>query len=122
VEKRWRNFLRICIDIDGVLCQLRKSDESYGDLLPIEGAAESLVLLRSQGHYIILFTARHMKSMNSNLGLVVATQGQVTLDWLRIHGFVYDEIYFGKPYADLYIDDLALRFTSWENILRKLQN
>ena len=114
--------MRICIDIDGVLCQIRKPDESYGDLLPIEGAAASLVLLRSQGHYIILFTARHMKSMNSNLGLVVATQGQVTLDWLRIHGFVYDEIYFGKPYADVYIDDLALRFTSWENILGKLQN
>jgi len=101
---------------------MRKPDESYGDLLPIEGAVESLVLLRSQGHYIILFTARHMKSMNSNLGLVVATQGQVMLDWLRIHGFVYDEIYFGKPYADVYIDDLALRFTSWENILGKLQN
>ena len=114
--------MRICIDIDDVLCQLRKPDESYGELLPIQDAAESLELLRLQGHYVILFTARHMKSMNSNLGLVVAKQGQVTLDWLRIHGFVYDEIYFGKPYADVYTDDLALRFTSWENILGKLQN
>lgn len=114
--------MRICIDIDGVLCQLRKPNESYGDLLQIDGTAESLALRRAQVHYIILFTVRHMKSMNSNLGLVVATQGQVTLDWLRIHGFVYVEVYFGKPYADVYIDDLALRFTSWENILGKLQN
>ena len=114
--------MRICIDFDGVLCQLRKPDESYPNLLPIEGAAKSLIMLRSQGHYIILYIARHMKTTNSNVGLVIATQGQVTLEWLRIHGFIYDEIYFGKPYADAYIDDLALRFNSWEYILGKLEN
>ena len=114
--------MRMCVDIDGVLCQLKNPDQSYEDLSPIEGAAESLKLLRSQGHYIILYTARHMKTTNSNLGQVLATQGQVTLEWLRKNNFEYDEIYFGKPFADVYIDDLAMKFNSWNNILRNLEN
>ena len=28
----------------------------------------------------------------------------------------FDEIHFGKPHADVYIDDNALRFESWESI------
>ena len=28
----------------------------------------------------------------------------------------YDEIWFGKPHADVYIDDNAYRFTSWNEV------
>ena len=114
--------MRVCVDIDGVLCCLRERDQSYESLSPIEGAVESLRLLRAQGHYIILYTARHMKTTNSNLGRVLATQGQITLDWLRKNKFEYDEIYFGKPFADVYIDDLAIKFDSWHEVLGKLKN
>ena len=44
----------------------------------------------------------------------LARQGPATLEWLARHGVEYDEIYFGKPYAHLYIDDNALRFTGWD--------
>ena len=114
--------MRICVDIDGVLCHLRERDQSYENLLPIEGAADSLRLLRAQGHYVILYTARHMKTTDSNLGRVLAIQGQVTLDWLRNNKFEYDEIYFGKPFAEVYIDDLAMKFNSWHEVLGNLQN
>jgi hypothetical protein len=43
-------------------------------------------------------------------------QGAITLEWLAYHGIEYDEIHFGKPFADIYIDDNALRFESWESI------
>ena len=39
-----------------------------------------------------------------------------TLQWLEQHGVTYDEIHFGKPYADVYIDDHAFRFGSWDEI------
>ena len=36
--------------------------------------------------------------------------------WLERHGIEYDEIYFGKPNAEVYIDDRALRFSTWDAI------
>lgn len=108
--------MRICIDLDGVICNLKASGETYSDVLPIEGAIEKIKELKNAGHYIIIYTARHMKSCEGNPSLVIAKIGQITLDWLSKYGVVYDEILFGKPWADIYIDDNALRFESWNNI------
>jgi hypothetical protein len=57
-----------------------------------------------------------MKTCEGNVGLVIARQGKVLLDWLDKHGIPYDEIHFGKPHADVYIDDNALRFEGWDKI------
>jgi capsule biosynthesis phosphatase len=108
--------VRICIDLDGVVCQLRRPGQDYADLDPVPGAIEALRSLRAAGHQIILTTARHMKTCEGNPGLVVARQGKVTLDWLDRFDIEFDEIHFGKPHADVYIDDNALRFTSWSDI------
>lgn len=108
--------MRICIDLDGVVCRLKRPGESYADLEPVPGAVEKLRALRAAGHYLILCTARHMKTCEGNVGLVVARQGRVTLEWLARHGVEYDEIHFGKPHAQVYIDDNAWRFTGWEQI------
>lgn len=114
--------MRICVDIDGVICPLKRENEQYSDLVPVDGAVDALRKLRLNGHYIILYTARHMRTTGANVGAVIARQGKVTLDWLQKYQVEYDEIYFGKPYADIYIDDLAKRFTSWNNILKEIQN
>jgi capsule biosynthesis phosphatase len=108
--------MRICIDVDGVICRLREPDQSYAELEPVPGAVEKLRALRGAGHYVILCTARHMKTCEGNVGRVVARQGLVTLEWLARHQIEYDEIHFGKPHADVYIDDNALRFESWSAI------
>jgi capsule biosynthesis phosphatase len=108
--------MRICIDLDGVICQLRKPGQTYAELEPVSGAAQRLRDLKAAGHYLIICTARHMKTCNGNVGLVVARQGAVTLDWLARHAIPYDEIHFGKPHAQVYIDDNALRFESWDQI------
>ena len=49
-----------------------------------------------------------MRTHVGNVGSVVADIGSSTLKSLQVHNIPYDEIYFGKPYADLYIDDLAV--------------
>ena len=116
MDKKEGKRLRICIDIDGVVCKLRRPGEAYGNLKPLQGAIEKIKRLKAAGHCIILYTARHMKTCRGNVGKVLALQGATTLEWLARHGIEYDEIYFGKPYADVYIDDNALRFESWEAI------
>jgi capsule biosynthesis phosphatase len=108
--------MRICIDLDGVLCELRKPRQSYADVKPLPGAVEKLRALRQAGHEVVIATARHMKSCDHNVGKVVARQGLVTLDWLKRHCFEYDEIWFGKPHCDVYVDDNAYRFTRWDEI------
>lgn len=108
--------MRICIDLDGVICQFRRPGETYADVAPVDGAVERLRSLRAAGHEIIIYTARHMKTCGGNVGAVLALQGEVTLQWLSHHGIQYDEIVFGKPYADVYVDDNALRFTSWATV------
>ncbi len=108
--------MKICFDIDGVLCPLRQDGQNYEDLPARAGAPEKLRALKAAGHYIILHTARHMATCKGNTGLVIARQGKTLLDWLERHNIPYDELYFGKPHADVYVDDNAYRFESWDKI------
>ncbi len=97
-------------------CASFKQDgQTYADVAPIPGAAEKVRGLKAAGHKIIIYTARHMKTCQGNAGLVIARIGPMTLDWLKRHDIPYDEIYFGKPWADVYIDDNAVRFQTWDN-------
>ena len=108
--------MKICIDIDGTICALRKPGEAYADVLPLPGAVEKLRALKEAGHYLILLTARHMATCAANVGLVIARQGKTLFDWLEKHAIPYDELHFGKPHADIYLDDNAVRFDGWEKI------
>ncbi len=108
--------MRICIDLDGVICRLREPGQTYAELEPVPGAVEKLRQLKAAGHYLIINTARHMKTCGGNVGQVIARQGGVTIDWLARHEVPYDELHFGKPHAQVYIDDNALRFESWNAI------
>ena len=108
--------MRIVIDLDGTICPIKKPGESYADLEPFPEAAARIRVLRAAGHYIIIQTARNMATCDSNLGRVMKNVGKVTLDWLDRHGIEYDEIYFGKPNAEVYIDDRAFRFSDWDGV------
>ena len=48
-----------------------------------------------------------MVSSNNNIGQVMKNVGNITLESLKKLNIYYDEIHFGKPYGDLYIDDKA---------------
>jgi len=108
--------MRICIDLDGTLCTLKQPGQSYADVEPLPGAVERLRELRAAGHVVIITTARHMATCEANVGKVLQRVGRTTLEWLDRHGFEYDEIHFGKPNAEVYIDDRALRFSDWSNL------
>lgn len=108
--------MKICIDIDGTICALRKDGETYADVAPLPGAVQKISEFKAAGHYVILLTARHMATCAGNTGLVIARQGKTLLDWLDHWKIQYDELWFGKPHADVYIDDNALRFENWESI------
>jgi capsule biosynthesis phosphatase len=100
--------LRICFDFDNTLVSYPTIPGDYYSVEPIQRNINFLKLLHSLGHTIIIYTARRMKTHGGNVGRVVADISRVTLDTLDKFDIPYDEIYFGKPYANFYIDDLAI--------------
>lgn len=108
--------MRIVIDLDGTICTLKKSNETYRDVTVKPGAADFLRNLKSNGHYIIIQTARNMATCDSNVGKVLKNVGKITMEWLDDNNIVYDEIFFGKPNGQLYIDDRSFRFEDWNKM------
>lgn len=107
-NKHNSNPLRICFDFDNTLVSYPTIKGDYSSVKPITKNIKFLKLLKSLGHTIIIYTARRMRTHGGNVGKVVADISEVTLDTLKRFNIPYDEIYFGKPYANFYIDDLAV--------------
>lgn len=107
--------MRLLIDLDGTICELKKPGQTYADVRLNPNALEKMRELKQAGHYIIIYTARHMKTCNGDVELVKSKVGQVTIDWLKKNQVPYDELHFGKPYAEAYIDDLNLPFFNWQS-------
>ena len=105
--------MRICFDLDGTIAAFKGEGEEYSDVLPNPGAKEVLVRLRSEGAYIIIHTARGMGSCQNNLGKVIAKQAAITTEWLKKWDIPYDELLFGKPNVDVFVDDKGYRFQNW---------
>jgi hypothetical protein len=97
---------RIAVDIDGVLASKLENGvypQDYVIKTPLDYAREGLMLLKEQGHYVYLFTARYEEDR------------EVTIEWLGEHGFdgLYEELVMGKPKYDVLIDDRAIRHDNW---------
>jgi CMP-N-acetylneuraminic acid synthetase len=89
----------ICVDIDGVLATIVPSDR-YEQAEPIQSAIASVNKLYDAGHEIVLFTARGSATC---LDWRAVTERQMQLWNVRYH-----RLLFGKPAADIYVDDRAL--------------
>jgi len=59
-----------------------------------------------------------MKTHNGNVGKLMCDIGKTTFETLAKFDIPYDEIYFGKPYAHFYIDDLA--FNCFDNLEKEI--
>ena len=99
---------RICFDLDNTLVSFPTIRNDYTSVKPITKNINFLKYLKRFGNTIIIYTARRMKTHNGNIGKINSDIGKVTFETLDKFDIPYDEIYFGKPHADFYIDDLAL--------------
>ena len=99
---------RICFDLDNTLVTFPTIRNEYTSVKPIKKNIDFLKYLKRFGNTIIIYTARRMKTHNGNIGKINSDIGKITFATLDKFDIPYDELYFGKPYADFYIDDLAL--------------
>jgi len=64
--------------------------------------------MKAEGHTIIIHTARRIETYKYNTGAVIRDIGLITFRTLDEFNIPYDELLFGKPIADIYIDDRAV--------------
>ncbi len=109
----------IVMDIDGTLCPVKKLDEEYADLLPFADMVSRMREYHEAGFYIVLNTARNMRTHGGSLGLINKHTAKVLLAWLEKHDIPYDEIYYGKPWqgkGGFYVDDKTIRPDEFINL------
>lgn len=109
---------RFCFDLDNTLVSYPKEAGEYSSCLPIEENIKLVRYLKKFGNTIIIYTARRMKTHNGNTGRLLKDIGKLTFDQLDEFKIPYDEIYFGKPQADFYIDDLGV--SAFDNLEKEL--
>jgi hypothetical protein len=102
------NKLRICFDLDNTLVSYPTIAGDYSTVKPIAHNLSLLKKLKNDGHEIIIYTARRMKTHGGNVGKVIKDIAGITIDTLERLNIEYDELIFGKPIADIYIDDRAI--------------
>jgi len=118
----YRDKMRIVFDLDGVICELKKPSESYADVIPKNDVIEKMKDLKKDGHYLIIHTSRHMRTCDGDVSKVIKKIGKITEDWLVKWNVPYDELIFGKPHADTYIDDLGIEFSTRDNLDKKIES
>jgi len=98
-----KNYL---IDIDGTICDdvPNEQPERMATVAPYPDALEYLNRWYDEGHVICFFTSR------------TEAHRTVTETWLKIHGFKYHSILFGKPRGGNYhwIDNHVVRATQFK--------
>ena len=118
-EERFTD-MRIVFDLDGVICELKKPSESYGEVKPKLEVIKLMNELHNNGDHIIIHTGRHMRTCDGNVNEVIKKVGKITKEWLKKNNVKYDELIFGKPHADMYIDDLGVTFDSADELKVKM--
>jgi uncharacterized HAD superfamily protein len=97
---RLRKGSIVCVDLDGVLNHTPDNPpppESYKIFRPNKKMIRLLRKMREEEVCIVIYTARRLEDR------------EITMKFLKKYRVPYDMVILGKPYADLYIDDRAIR-------------
>lgn len=100
--------VKIVVDVDDTICtNIRR--RPYNECVPVKPVIDTLNYLHDElGCKIALHTARGMVSCKGDMELIIKKNKSVLEEWLKENDVHYDELIFGKPIADLYVDDKAL--------------
>jgi hypothetical protein len=93
-------------DIDGTICSDTKGN--YKVATPIKDRINRINQLYTQGHQIIIYTARGMGSSGNDIEIAKNKWEFTTKAQLKEWGVKHHLLFMGKPSGDLYVDDKAV--------------
>lgn len=113
--------MTIAVDFDGVIhgySEGFKDGTIYDE--PVPGAADALRKLKDEGHKIYIFTTRTNRLFHKK---DYGDQERAIEEYMNKHDIPFDKIWsFGKPMADIFIDDRAVGFRgNWNETLDEVQ-
>ena len=88
----------LSIDFDRVIHDIDHPIDGKRMGPPMPGAVQAMRQMHERGHKLIVHSTR---------------TGKHIADWLAFYGIPWDDITSVKQTADVYLDDKAVRFTSW---------
>lgn len=96
---------RVCVDLDGVICQSATGSRKSNFGVPFDGAAEFLKELSTKAD-IVIFTGR-LANLDAKEQAAIK---ELIEAWFKDNRLPFDEIYVGqgKPHALAYVDDRAV--------------
>lgn len=78
---------------------------------PLPGVEEAFKKLHEDGWTLVLYSVRANNE-----------EGKKHIeDFMSKHHLEYDDIFIGKPLADYYIDDRAIQFKDWSDVLKQVK-
>ena len=101
---------KLAIDLDDTLSVTEHGD--YVNSKPVEKTVDMIRQYKEQGFYIVIHSARNMRTYNGEVGLINIHTLPNIIEWLKKNDIPFDEIIVGKPwcgYDGFYIDDKAVR-------------
>jgi len=103
---RQLNGKRLVVDLDGTICRQVSSDK-YHLAAPIADVIRKVNAFYDAGWHVTVFTARGMATYGDHYAAWTA-HGPMTERWLTDNGVKFDQLLFGKPAGDIYVDDRGL--------------
>ena len=105
---------KIVFDVDDTICSnVRRT--GYENCIPDFEVIKKINHLHDDlGFAIVFHSARGMVSCGGDIDKIIEKNKKVLEDWLKKYDVHYDELIFGKPIADLYVDDKALNIADFK--------
>ena len=109
----------IAVDFDGVIHKNSKGFSAgtvYDE--PVEGVKEGLEYL-SKSYKLVIYSC---KASNDRPLVNGKTGSELIYDWLvkyKLDSYIHDIVY-EKPNAKYYIDDKAIKFLNWNQVLEEV--
>lgn len=107
------NGIKLVFDIDDTICNNKNRD--YENAIPFKDVIKKINNLHKQGAKITLYTSRGMVSCNGDIDKIIKKNKAILEKWLEKNKVEYDELVFGKPLGDMYIDDKAINVNDFIN-------
>lgn len=107
------NGIKLVFDIDDTICNNKNRD--YENAIPFKNVIKKINELHKQGAKITLYTSRGMVSCNGDIDKIIKKNKDILERWLTKNNVEYDELIFGKPLGDMYIDDKAINVNDFIN-------
>jgi capsule biosynthesis phosphatase len=107
-----------CFELDNTLFTNPQIENDYTTVKPILENINVLKYIKNNGHKIIIHTSRNLNNLNNLKKNIKINIGKITFETLEKYEIPFDEIYFGKPNADFYID--SRNISSYSNLEKEL--